>query len=80
MNDVYLTQCLSDDKQRYLGCTANLKQRLADHNAGRSPHTKKFKPWVLVTYVAFSDAAKAEAFDRYLKQGSGHAFAAKHFW
>lgn len=31
-------------------------------------------PWHLVTYVAFSDQAKATAFERYLKSGSGHAF------
>jgi len=80
MHYVYLIQSLSDNKQRYVGCTSDLKQRLADHNAGRSPHTKKFKPWALVTYVAFSDAPKAEAFELYLKQGSGHAFAAKHLW
>ena len=29
------------------------------------------------TYIAFTDRAKAEAFERYLKSGSGHAFASK---
>jgi hypothetical protein len=37
-------------------------------------------PWHWVTYVAFSDHAKATAFERYLKSGSGHAFLRKHFW
>jgi putative endonuclease len=37
-------------------------------------------PWRLVTYVAFSDRAKAEEFERYLKSGSGHAFANKRLW
>jgi predicted GIY-YIG superfamily endonuclease len=50
---------------------------LAAHNAGQSPHTSKFKPWHLVTYIAFSDEAKAVAFERYLKSGSGQAFANK---
>lgn len=80
MHYVYLIQSLSDNKQRYVGVTSNLKQRLMDHNAGRSPHTRKFMPWQIVTYIAFSDVAKAEAFEAYLKQGSGHAFAVKHFW
>ena len=31
----------------------------------------------LTTYVAFADPAKAEAFERYLKSGLGHAFARK---
>jgi len=30
--------------------------------------------------VFFADARKAEAFEPYLKQGSGHAFARRHFW
>lgn len=77
---VYLIQSLSKEKQRYIGSTSDLKQRLIDHNAGRSPHTKKFKPWQLVTYVAFSNVKKAEAFEFYLKQGSGHAFAKRHLW
>jgi hypothetical protein len=37
-------------------------------------------PWKLVTYVAFSDIEKARAFERYLKSGSGHAFAKKRLW
>lgn len=60
--------------------TTDLKRRLQEHNAGKSYHTSKFKPWRLVTYVAFSDRAKAESFERYLKSGSGHAFANRRLW
>jgi predicted GIY-YIG superfamily endonuclease len=77
---VYLIESLSVNGQRYVGITANLKQRFQDHNAGKSDHTSKYLPWRLVTYVAFSDRAKAESFERYLKSGSGHAFAAKRLW
>jgi putative endonuclease len=66
--------------QRYVGVTSDLKQRLADHNAGKSSHTSKYVPWKLVTYVAFSDRQKAETFELYLKSGSGHAFAKKRLW
>jgi putative endonuclease len=62
------------------GATSELKRRLAEHNAGQSPHTSKFMPWRPVTYVAFSDWDKAAAFERYLKFGSGHAFANEHLW
>ncbi len=31
-------------------------------------------------YIAFSSTVKAQAFERYLKQGSGHAFANKRLW
>jgi putative endonuclease len=51
--------------QRYVGVTSDLKQRLIDHNAGKSPHTSKYVPWRLVTYVAFSNEQKAETFGRY---------------
>jgi putative endonuclease len=77
---VYLIESLSTPGQRYVGYTSNLKVRLEDHNAGKSSHTAKFRPWRLVTYIAFSERAKAEEFERYLKSGSGHAFANKRLW
>lgn len=77
---VYLIESLSTSGQRYVGLTADLKRRLHEHNAGKSNHTSKYLPWQLVTYIAFADQVKAEAFERYLKSGSGHAFAAKRFW
>lgn len=80
MRYVYLLQSESAIGQRYVGVTSDLKQRLADHNAGKSPHTSKYGPWKLVIYVAFSDDQKAESFERYLKSGSGHAFAKKRLW
>ena len=77
---VYLIESLSTPGQRYVGLTTNLKQRLQEHNGAKSPHTSKYTPWRLVTYIAFSSRPKAEAFERYLKSGSGHAFAAKRLW
>ena len=77
---VYLIESFCAESERYLGMTTDLKQRLEQHNAGKSSHTSKFKPWKLTTYIAFTDRAKAEAFERYLKSGSGHAFARKHLW
>jgi predicted GIY-YIG superfamily endonuclease len=77
---VYLIESLSAQGQRYVGVTTDLKQRLQDHNAGKSPHTSKFIPWKLTTYIAFGDPAKAKAFEHYLKSGSGHAFANKRLW
>ena len=77
---VYLIESVSAQGERYLGMTTDLKERLREHNAGKSFHTSKFKPWKLTTYIAFTDRAKAEAFERYLKSGSGHAFARKRLW
>lgn len=77
---VYLIESLSTHGQRYVGLTADLRRRFREHNAGKSLHTSKYRPWRLVTYLAFSDRVKAESFERYLKSGSGHAFAAKRLW
>jgi len=77
---VYLIRSLAKPSERYVGLTTDLKKRLRAHNAGESLHTAKFKPWELVTYIAFSDALKAESLERYLKQGSGHAFAKRRLW
>jgi predicted GIY-YIG superfamily endonuclease len=77
---VYLLESETFGGPRYIGLTTDLKKRLADHNAGKSRHTSKYMPWKLVTYVAFSDIEKARAFERYLKSGSGHAFAKKRLW
>jgi putative endonuclease len=70
MRYVYLLQSDASAGQRYVGITSDLKQRLTEHNAGKSRHTSKYVPWSLVTYIAFSDERKAEAFERYLKSGS----------
>jgi predicted GIY-YIG superfamily endonuclease len=80
MRYVYLLQSEASAGERYVGVTSDLKQRVADHNAGKSPHTSKYIPWKLITYIAFSDERKAETFERYLKSGSDHAFARKRLW
>jgi predicted GIY-YIG superfamily endonuclease len=46
---VYLLESESTAGRRYVGVTADLKQRLAEHNAGKSPYTSKYGPWRLVT-------------------------------
>ncbi|MCA6118276.1 GIY-YIG nuclease family protein [Bradyrhizobium sp. WSM 1738] len=78
MKYVYVLESL-DCQQFYVGITDDLRARLAKHNAGEVSHTSKYGPWRIRTYVAFSDAALARAFEKYLKSGSGRAFAKKHF-
>ena len=74
---VYIIRSINHPEQEYVGATADLKQRLSDHNAGKSTHTAKFKPWQLVWYCAFPDKFKALEFEKYLKSHSGRAFAKK---
>lgn len=77
---VYLLRSIAHPNQRYVGTTGDLKARLKQHNAGQSPHTRKYAPWRIVVAVWFEAGAKAEAFESYLKSGSGHAFANRHLW
>ncbi|MBY0531120.1 MAG: GIY-YIG nuclease family protein [Xanthobacteraceae bacterium] len=77
---VYLLESIALPGNRYIGLTSNIEKRITEHNAGKSSHTSKFVPWHLVGYIAFSNREKAILFERYLKSGSGHAFARKRFW
>ena len=80
MKYVYLLQSESDPEQRYVGATTNFPERLKQHNSGQSPYTTKHRPWKPVVVVRFEDDGKADRFEQYLKSGSGHAFAKRHFW
>jgi len=77
---VYLIKSLKYPEQRYIGVTDDLKSRIKEHNSERSPHTAKYAPWILVNYFAFSSQLAAVDFEKYLKTGSGFAFANKRFW
>jgi hypothetical protein len=70
---------ISFPNQTYTGLTSDVDVRTRSHNEGKSYHTSKFKPWKLEVCVWFQDENKARAFEKYLKSGSGRAFAAKHF-
>ena len=77
MKYVYiLTSCGFPDRH-YIGVTGDLRARLAKHNAREVPHTSKYAPWAVKTYIAFSDESQAFEFEKYLKSGSGRAFAKK---
>jgi predicted GIY-YIG superfamily endonuclease len=78
MNYVYILQSISHPCQFYTGLCKDVAARLNAHNAGQSPHTSKFKPWRLISSHYFERPEAAVAFERYLKSGSGRAFAVRH--
>jgi len=80
MRYVYLLRSESHEKQTYVGLMTNFPKRLKQHNAGESPYTARFRPWKPVVVLRFDDDQKAKQFERYLKSGSGHAFAKRHLW
>ena len=75
---VYILQSESGQDHFFVGQTDDLRARLAKHNAGEVPHTSKFRPWKIKNAIAFTDADRALKFERYLKSGSGRAFAKRH--
>ena len=72
---VYILQSTGDPEHFYIGITTDLRTRVRMHNAGEVAHTSKYAPWMIKTYVAFSNRRQAVAFEKYLKTASGRAFA-----
>ena len=77
---VYFLRSLNSSDKTYVGFSTDITQRLKIHNAGGSIHTQKYKPWIMVSYLAFDCEEKARDFEIYIKKGSGYAFAKKRIW
>ena len=78
---VYLLRSIPFPDKVYVGCTKDLDQRLAQHQAGADGgYAAKYGPWKVVVAIQFDDRVKAEKFERYVKSGSGQSFARRHFW
>lgn len=76
---VYVLRSLKEAGRFYVGLADDLKERLRRYNAGEVAHTAKFRPWAIRNAVAFRERDRAAEFERYLKSGSGRAFAKRHF-
>ena len=77
MTYVYILRSAEHLERHYVGVTADLRSRLQKHVSREVPHTSKYAPWAVKTYIAFSDEKQAFAFEKYLKSPSGRAFAKK---
>jgi len=75
---VYILKCEYD--KIYTGCTNNLTERIKRHNLGQVEATKRLLPVSLITYIVFDNKYRAFNFERYLKKGSGRAFAKRHLY
>jgi putative endonuclease len=75
---VYVLKNHETPPRYYTGATSDVRARHAYHNAGRCFHTAKYGPWTIDVVVEFADEQRALAFERYLKSGSGVAFAQRH--
>lgn len=75
---VYVLKNSDVPPRYYTGLTSNVAARCAGHNAGSNAHTAKHRPWSIDVVIEFADQRRAVAFERYLKSGSGVAFAKHH--
>ena len=58
----------------YTGFTADLKNRIKEHNSGKVNATKKGIPWELIYYEACKDKMDAIEREKQLKTGFGRAY------
>jgi predicted GIY-YIG superfamily endonuclease len=79
MRTVYVLRSVPRPDRYYAGLTSDISRRLEVHNSGGSRHTMMDRPWQLVACVEFGQESSAIAFEKYLKTGSGRAFAKRHF-
>ena len=75
---VYILRNTENPPRYYTGHTIDVARRLAEHNAGSCIHTAKYRPWLIDVVIEFPDERRAVSFERYLKSGSGVAFARRH--
>jgi putative endonuclease len=76
---VYILRSDGDPLRHHVGITNNARDRLEWHNHGPSGHTTSHRPWSLVVSMEFPSEQEAVRFEKYLKSGSGRAFAKRHF-
>ncbi|NQW36857.1 MAG: GIY-YIG nuclease family protein [Flavobacteriales bacterium] len=55
----------------YVGLSANVRQRLKTHNAGRVKSTKAFIKWSLINVEEFETRIEARIREKYLKSAAG---------
>ena len=72
---VYILRSCRNPYRYYTGVTSNVRVRLAAHNAGECTHTAEHRRWEVDLVIAFRNESRALEFERYLKSGSGVAFA-----
>jgi len=76
---VYVLRSLVDAERHYVGITGDVECRLDWHNHSPSGQTVRGRPWSVSVAITFADQGTALRFERYLKSGSGRAFAKRHF-
>ena len=67
---VYVLQSETTDRL-YVGITADLRRRMAEHNGGHSRSTCAGQPWCIVHKESFQNHTSARVREKFLKSGQG---------
>ncbi len=62
------------DARLYKGLTKNVKERVLQHNTGKTKTTKGYIPWELVYFEKYQTIEEARKREKYLKSGVGREF------
>jgi len=73
MHYVYVLRS-GKDAGFYIGYSANLRKRFAQHVKGAAFATSHRGPWKLIYYEAYLEQPDALGRERYLKSGAGRKF------
>jgi putative endonuclease len=58
---VYVLKSADSKPHFHIGLTSDVRARLADHSAGRCPHTARHRPWQLHVTIEPPDEQRAIA-------------------
>lgn len=70
MHTVYVLKS-EKDKNLYIGCTSDIKERLKYHNSGKVLSTKNRRPFNLIFTEEYPDKYEAFNKERYYKTAKG---------
>ena len=76
---MYILRSWREPLRHYVGITNDIRGRVEWHNRSSTGHTVMHRPWSLVVALEFPSEKEALRFEKYLKSGSGRAFAKRHF-
>ena len=66
-------------RKRYVGFCEDLEKRFQQHNAGRTPFTKRGFPWILIHSEQYDNPEAARHREVFLKTGVGRKWLDENF-
>jgi len=65
------------NRRYYIGSTKELSTRLVQHNSGKTPSTKSYRPWKLVHSESFGTLSEARQRENQIKAWKSPAYMIK---